>query len=102
MEVAGGRLVSLVHRLPLARRFSAITLGHVIVGVTPELLAHVRAHEHVHVRQYERWGVFFFPLYAAASVVAGIRTGAPYWHNHFERQARHEADAQAPANDGSV
>jgi hypothetical protein len=51
----------------------------------------VRSHEHAHVRQYERWGVLFFPLYAGASVLAWLGAGSPYWHNHFEQQARREA-----------
>jgi hypothetical protein len=63
----------------------------VILGLGPDVLARVRSHEKAHVRQYERWGVLFFPLYAASSLAAWLNHRSPYWHNHFERQARHEA-----------
>jgi hypothetical protein len=41
---------SRLRRLP----FSAITFGHVILGVSLQTLVQLRAHELVHVRQYER------------------------------------------------
>lgn len=92
VEVSGGRLgAALRASRPPRGRYCAITLGHVILGTAPDVLSHVRRHEHAHVRQYERWGLLFFPLYAAASVVAWLGARDPYWHNHFERQARHEA-----------
>lgn len=71
-------------RLP----FQAITLGHVVVGVDAEVLARVRAHEQVHVRQYERWGLLFFLAYPAASLHAWLRGGDAYRDNAFEREAR--------------
>jgi hypothetical protein len=91
LEVSGGRLAALVERLPPSARFSGITLGHVVLGVAPDVLARIRSHEHAHVRQYERWGLLFFPLYAGASLVAWLNGGRPYWNNHFECQARLEA-----------
>ena len=69
-------------------RFDAITLGHVVIGASPAALARCRAHERVHVRQYERFGVLFFPLYAASSALQWLRGRDPYWDNRFERQAR--------------
>lgn len=74
-------------------RFSAITLGHVIVGQSHEALATLRAHERVHVKQYELFGPLFFVAYPGASVWALIRGRCPYRGNHFEKQAF----AQAPA-----
>jgi pterin-4a-carbinolamine dehydratase len=74
-------------------RFSAITLGHVIVGQSHEALAALRAHERVHVQQYERLGLLFLVAYPGASVWALIRGRCPYRGNHFEQQAF----AQAPA-----
>ncbi len=68
-------------------QFSAITLGHVIIGASHDTLAHWRPHEHVHVQQYERWGVFFFFAYPAASLWAWARGDCPYLGNAFERQA---------------
>jgi hypothetical protein len=87
LEFAGGRLRAAIARLPGACRFCAITLGHVIVGVDARSLAAVRAHEHVHVRQYERFGVLFFPLYLGSSLVQFACGRDPYRDNRFEREA---------------
>src|SRR4051794_20495157 len=65
--------------------FGAITLGHVIVGLDRECLDACRAHEHVHVRQYERWGVLFFPLYLGSSAIEWMRGRDAYRDNVFER-----------------
>lgn len=64
-----------------------MTLGHVILGISQMELCALRAHEHVHVRQYEQWGLFFLPAYALSSVwqVAQGRSG--YRNNFFEKQA---------------
>jgi len=87
IEVAGGRLASLAGSAPLSFRLLAITFGHVVVGSSHSVLAAEQAHEHVHVRQYERWGVLFFPLYLGSSALQLIQGRHPYWHNAFERQA---------------
>jgi hypothetical protein len=76
---------------PTRLRFHAITLGHVILGTDPPTLARLRAHEQVHVRQYERWGPLFFLAYPAASAWLWLRGGRPYRDNPFERQARRES-----------
>src|SRR5687767_5118580 len=68
LEIGGGALGRMVARAPSIMNFAAITLGHVIIGQDEAALACCRAHERVHVRQYERWGVLFFPLYAASSL----------------------------------
>lgn len=75
---------ALTKRLP----YRAITLGHVIVAVTRGDLQRSLAHELVHVRQYERWGVLFFPAYAASSLWQWLRGGRAYWDNCFEIEAR--------------
>lgn len=98
LEVAGGRLGRSIARLPRRFRFCAITFGHVVVGTDHRVLAECRKHEHAHVRQYERWGILFFPLYAASSLWAMLRGRAPYLDNHFERQARAAARTAAPAS----
>ena len=87
IEVGGGNLARCVAKLPAAMRFGAITLGHVIIGLDEAMLAHCRAHEHVHVRQYERWGVLFFPLYLGSSAWQWMRGRDPYRDNRFEREA---------------
>ncbi len=88
LEVGGGRLPGWIARLPGASRFGAITLGHVILGADAATLDALRPHEQVHVRQYERWGALFFPLYAGSSLIQFLRGRDPYEHNRFERQAR--------------
>lgn len=69
-------------------RYRAITLGHVILGVTADDLAASRDHEHVHVAQYERWGVVFFVAYPLASLWQVLRGRDAYWDNPFEVEAR--------------
>lgn len=89
LEVGGGKLA----RALAPWRFGAITFGHVIIGLDAACLHACRAHEHVHVRQYERWGVLFFPLYAAFSAWAWMRGGDAYRDNRFEREAFSSARA---------
>ena len=98
LEVAGGRLCSRVGSAPASFAFVAITLGHVVIGQDHAVLDGLRAHEHEHVRQYERWGVLFFVAYLGSSALQLLRGRSPYWHNRFERQARaaqHAASVQA-------
>jgi hypothetical protein len=78
LEVGGGRLAKWVARLPTALRFEALTLGHVVIGATHGALCEVRSQERVHVRQYERWGVLFFPLYLGSRLVQWLRGRHPY------------------------
>ena len=89
LELAGGRLA----RALAPWRFGAVTFGHVIIGRDARCLEACRAHEHVHVAQYERWGVLFFPLYAASSAWAWLRGGNAYLDNRFEREAQASARA---------
>ncbi|MDC0935164.1 hypothetical protein OAS39_02680 [Pirellulales bacterium] len=83
-----GRLIArlLTHR----RRgiaFSAMTLGHVVVGRSAQALDAAHEHELVHVRQYERWGPLFIPAYLICSLFIWLRGGNPYFDNPFEREA---------------
>lgn len=73
---------------PLAGGADAMTLGHVVIGRDACALDATRAHERVHVRQYECWGPFFLPAYFLAGALALANGGDPYFDNHFERQAR--------------
>jgi hypothetical protein len=66
---------------------TAITLGHVVLGSSPQTLAALRSHEQVHVRQYERWGVLFVPAYLASSAWQLLRGRHVYRDNWFEREA---------------
>ena len=68
--------------------FSAMTLGHVIIGRDRWSLDFCRDHEQAHVRQVERWGPVFLPAYLFASLLAWTRGGDYYRDNWFERDAR--------------
>ena len=87
VECGGGRIGRLVARLPAPCSFGAMTLGHVILGIDGATLDAARAHEQVHVRQYERWGPLFLPAYLASSLVQLLRGRRPYLDNRFEREA---------------
>lgn len=71
--------------------FSAATIGHVVIARNSACMTACRAHEHVHVRQCERWGVLFPLSYFVAGLYAAFkarRFTAYYWDNAFEREAR--------------
>lgn len=68
--------------------FSAITFGHVIIGLSQTDLDDLREHEHAHVRQYEQWGLLFFLAYPGSSAVQWLSGKHPYRDNFFEVQAR--------------
>ena len=92
VEIAGGWLPRGVSMLPSVLRFEAITFGHVVLGATHTVLCGLRSHERVHVRQYERWGLLFFPAYVGSSLVQWLRGCDPYLDNRFEREAFARAD----------
>lgn len=87
LEFGGGRVWGLVSDLPAPCRISAITLGHVVLGIDHATLAAVRTHEQVHIRQYECWGPFFVPAYFLSGLVQWLRGRHPYLDNRFEREA---------------
>jgi hypothetical protein len=87
IEFFGGAAGRALLRLPPSLAFSAMTLGHVILAVDRSALVQLRQHEHVHVRQYERWGPLFLPAYLLSSLVQLLRGRNPYRENHFEQQA---------------
>jgi hypothetical protein len=88
LEFHGGLPGRIASRAPPRLRFSAITLGHVILGVDAAELSAARAHEQVHVRQYERWGPAFLPAYAFSSAWQVLRGRHLYRDNAFEIEAR--------------
>lgn len=90
IEIHGGAARFFLHHCTiLPGGASAMTLGHVILGIDPPTLDRVRNHEMVHVRQYERWGPFFIPAYLLASLFLLLRCRDPYRDNPFEREAFH-------------
>ena len=83
LEVHGGRIGLWFMR----RGFAAMTLGHVIVGFSASRLDELRQHEHVHVRQAERWGILFIPAYLLAGLWQKLQGRHIYYDNPFEREA---------------
>ena len=88
VEFYGGFVTWLLVRL----RVMAMTLGHTIIGQEEKELEIVRDHEQVHVRQYERWGPFFIPLYSWYSVCLWFQKRDCYRENPFEVEAYDLAD----------
>ncbi len=70
---------------------SAITFGHVVLSNVP-LRGRLLAHELHHVRQYERLGVLYVPVYLVVFMFTG------YARHPFERAAtRAERAGEVPA-----
>lgn len=89
LETAGGWPAWVLRRgFPFSGPVAAITLGHVVLGVSSSALAATRVHERTHVRQFERWGVLLLVLYPLAGMLAWLRGGNPYRDNPFEREAQ--------------
>jgi hypothetical protein len=86
VELHGGFARFFLRRCLLIRA-SALTLGHVILGQDLDCLDHARDHEHVHVRQYERWGPLFLPAYFLSSFWCWRKGKNPYLDNLFEIEA---------------
>jgi hypothetical protein len=87
LEFHGGAVRWLLSRFPLEGGAIALTLGHAILGVDREALDLAREHEHVHVRQFERWGPLMGPAYVGASLWLWLQCRRPYRDNPFEREA---------------
>lgn len=87
IEFHGGLLDWLLRRAPIIGGAAAITFGHTVLARTQDDLDHSREHELVHVRQYERWGLFFVPAYLGCSLWLMLRGKHAYWDNPFEREA---------------
>ena len=99
LEAAGGWPAWVLRRgFPYSGAVAAITLGHVVVGVSLNALTATRAHERAHVRQFERWGVLLLVLYPLAGLLAWVRGGNPYRDNLFEREARAAEFAARPSS----
>ncbi len=93
LELTGGRRAQAAAK-GWAGGFVALTLGHVVLAVSPPVLERLRVHERCHVHQYERWGPLFVPAYLIAGAWAWARGQGAYAGNPFERQAC-AADAAA-------
>ncbi len=87
IEAEGGILAVILSGIFSRFRIDAITFGHVVLGRSPESIVRCRAHERIHVRQYEKWGPIFPFLYLFSSAVAIVRGEDPYLNNIFEQEA---------------
>ena len=87
VEFHGGLSAWLLRRAPLVGGAAAITFGHTVLARTQDDLDASRSHERIHVRQYERWGIFFIPAYLLWSLWLLLRGRSPYWDNPFEKEA---------------
>jgi hypothetical protein len=85
VEIYGPRVTRVLRLIPIGP--IALTLGHVVFGVDRVALDTTRRHERVHVRQYERWGLFFLPAYLLESLWLYGRGRDGYRENHFEVEA---------------
>jgi hypothetical protein len=89
IEVAGGLPARLLIKgFPFSGPVMAMTLGHVVIGISEQALTHTRLHERAHVRQFERWGGLMLLLYPIAGLWVALRGFDPYRDNPFERNAR--------------
>ena len=85
VEIHGPLLALVLRSLPVPA--IAMTMGHVVFGQTEAALDITRRHEHVHVRQYERWGLLFVPVYLGISAILYLRGRDGYRENPFEVEA---------------
>ena len=94
LEAHGGFASWFLRRIvPLEHGASAMTIGHVVIGLDQPALDRTRLHERVHVPQYERWGPFFIPAYFIESGLARLRGADAYYGNRFEAEAYRVSDA---------
>lgn len=98
-EYYGGLVTGILNRVPPGAKTSAMTLGHTILGSSPQVLDRVRDHEQVHVMQYEKWGPLFLPAYLGSSMVLWVRGRDPYLDNPFEIEAYAVSDPRSKPPD---
>ncbi len=91
IEFYGGGTQWFVRHLPLGELTIGFTLGHVILGQTAAGLDVACAHERVHVRQFERWGLLMGPAYLLASAWLWLIGRDAYRDNPFEIEAYRKA-----------
>mgnify|MGYP001829250890 CR=1 FL=1 len=85
VEIHSPQIAAILNRLYVPAL--AMTFGHVVFGQSQAALDATRDHEHVHVRQYERWGIVFVPADLAASAYLLVRGRDAYRENPFEIEA---------------
>lgn len=90
--VIGPAVERLLVRAPVLGGASAMTFGHAILARDRETFFSTWNHERVHVDQYQRWGLFFIPMYLGLGLWLKLTKRDPYWDNPFEIQARRLGD----------
>ena len=90
IEMHGPQVAWMLRRMPVPAL--AMTVGHAVFGRDEQALDVTRSHEHVHVRQYARWGPLFIPLYLGWSAWLYLRGRDGYRENPFEIEAYAEGD----------
>lgn len=89
IEISGGKLGQRLNKgLPLFGSAAAITLGHIVLGISPYYLNRTRVHEREHVRQFERWGFLFPLIYLGAGLWVWSKGKRFYLDNPYEIAAR--------------
>jgi hypothetical protein len=103
LELNGG-LIPLILRYcaPACGGASAMTLGHIVMGLDGRSLSDTRSHERAHVRQCEVWGPAFIPAYLAAGLWGIVRGRGAYEGNYFEREAMKQQELGQYTGDDSV
>lgn len=102
IEAHGGVVRRGLARLPVGRGGAgALTLGHVVLGANATALRTSRAHERVHVAQYERLGIAFPFAYVASSLSAVLHGENPYHANRFEKEAAAKSRRRRGAGPGA-
>ena len=86
LEFHGGAASRFLDFLPLPH-VAAFTLGHAVIGRDADALDLTRAHERIHVAQFERWGPFMGPAYLGCSAMLWLQGRDAYRDNPFEREA---------------
>jgi hypothetical protein len=90
IEFYGGGIGWLLKLFFWGRGAAALTIGHVILGLNKDYLNSSRNHELVHVRQFERWGIFMGPAYLGCSIFLWLTGKDSYYDNPFEKEAYRE------------
>lgn len=98
LEFWGGCLPAILRVFPFYFGSPVATFGHVVLGCSDRHLDACRKHQMVHVRQYERWGFLFVPVYLTCSLALRLCGKRPYYDNPFEREAFQKS---APPRGGS-
>lgn len=87
LEISGTAVARALALIPFCGSAEALTLGHVVLAGSEEIMDRWRSHERMHVLQYELWGPFFIPAYFWSSLVARMKGKDGYLGNRFEAEA---------------